>query len=130
MRHPKTPNCGFGKLRGCFFIFLPIFTICKMWDALPRVGFHWRRRFCLVKVSDSILTIRSSESELSGQHFPAEQVPGGASASGSSSASGRRVQLSRLSPLTRMEPCWDSGSEHLVLLLFWKINSASNSFPV
>lgn len=36
----------------------------------------------------------------------------------------------QLSCLTRVEPCWDSRSEHLVvLLLFWKRVSASKPFP-
>ena len=62
--------------------------------------------------------------------FSIKQVPGGASARGSSSALVCGAESAQLSCLTRVEPCWDSRSEHLVLSLFWKIVSASKSFPV
>lgn len=46
MRHTNIPNFSFWKWCGLFFIFLPIFTICKMLDPSPCVGCGWRLRSC------------------------------------------------------------------------------------
>lgn len=62
------------------------------------------------------------------RHFSTGQVPGGVTASGSSSPCGLWVCVSWSSHLTRMEPCWDSGSKYLVLLLSWKIRLSPKFF--